>query len=78
MRNPYYVQEIIKKLIEYNNNKEIKGITEEYYHGKQTTWIDLFETKYYPNFKIKMQNIIPKRNSVDFSDLITSIEQEYF
>lgn len=35
MRNPHYLQEIIKKLIEYEYNEELNKYLTEYYGGKK-------------------------------------------
>lgn len=35
MRNPYYVQQVIHKLIEYNNNEELRKIYVEHNNGQK-------------------------------------------
>jgi len=34
MRNPYYVKEIIHKIVEYNNNPDLRSIALDYYGGE--------------------------------------------
>ncbi len=54
MRNPYYVHEIIKKLIEYNNNKELEKIGFDYYGNKPISLIDEMKS-YYPKLAEKIE-----------------------
>ena len=74
MRNPYYVEQIIHKLVEYNNNKELEKIGYEYYGNKPISQIE--ETKNcYPKLVEKLDKA--KLQEVSFQDKIQDIQDAY-
>ena len=57
MRNPYYVEQIIHNILEYNNNKELRDILVEINGDKMENPFSRLIEEQYPEFLVKMQTI---------------------
>ena len=75
MRNPYYVEQIIHKIVQYNNNEEIRKIGLEYYKDKPVSWIEETIKVHYPKMLEKLPKVIEA--GLTFKQEILEIQTAY-
>ncbi|CDW84048.1 UNKNOWN [Stylonychia lemnae] len=62
MRNPHYMQEIVKKLVEFEYNPKLNEFLFNYNNGKKQTLLMGFRDKYYPQFKARLEGLMTQRH----------------
>eukprot|EP00347_Sterkiella_histriomuscorum_P002588 403367564 len=79
MRNPYYMQQIVEKMVQFHYNDELNTSMIEHHNGVKRTLIENFNDNLYPQFLRKFDEILLNLDEYEeYREIIQIIKQNYY